>query len=414
MGLGPVFVAKGTVEWDNTAGDITPTFPATVLAGDIAILVHCSDSTTNPTMPGGGWTAEAQQTTTLWNTRMAWLRCTGTEGGTTVAVAQSGAVVKGGQIFLFRHCVETGTPYEDYSGATGISTTAASNATTISGSDRLAVRITANSDDVTGSTPSGFTSPLLDSTLLGGDMSMILDFKSVASAGTENSSSRTITSGAWTVLDFAMIPMASPPSFRFNSANKSSSVTLKDNDKTATQAGGGVSRIAMTTRGHHVGKYVISWDATTVDPNTYSVGIATGLQNLDNFPALGASATSVTWYGDGTVFFNNANQALASVTFDDGNTCVLAVDYDNGTYWRRNGTGNWNANGSADPATNTGGHTIPALTVGARFIAWSSDTANDVITLKATASVPSGFTDLIASRIPLFRRPPYRFFNKGF
>jgi hypothetical protein len=414
VGLGPVFVGKGTADFESTAADLTPTFPTRVQANDIAIIVHCSDNTSSPSWPGG-WAAEAQQTTTNWNTRMAWLRCTGSEGGTTVAVAQSGAVVKVAQIYLFRHCVASGTPYEDYSGATGSSTTAASNATTISGGDRLAVRITCNSDDVTGSTPAGFTSPVADTTLLGGDMSQVLDFKVVTNAGTEASSSRTITSGAWTVLDFAMIPMATPPIYTFN-PNDKGAVTLSNSNRTVTHAGGDFTRTAATTRWHHTGKYVLTLNAVTVTSDDFQAfGLTNNACLIEGVGSLiGTTGSNGYAFWDGGDRFFNGSATFDTPAWASSDILIFAWDLDNRRMWLRVNGGNWNSNGSADPATNVGGIDISGINVGALCFAWESDKA-DTVTLAVTSSPPAGFSDIVVqSRMPSYRRPPYRFFNKGF
>ena len=72
----------------------------------------------------------------------------------------------------------------------------------------------------------------------------------------------------------------------------------------------------------------------------------------------------------------------------------FAVDCDNSKFWCRKDGGNWNNNGSANPATNTGGVTLPAglvyLVVGCR----SSGEWVDLNLGQNTfaQSVPSGFT----------------------
>jgi hypothetical protein len=386
----PVFVAKGTVDFDSAAANLTPTFPAGVLADDIAICVFASDDTTNPSFPGG-WTAEAQQTTTNWSSRMAWLRCTGSESGTSITVTHAPAVVKGAQIYVFRHCIASGTPYEDYSGATGLTGPAASNATTISGTGRLVVRLTAISDDPAINTPTGYKSPLADTTLLGGDMGLYLDFKPSGLATTEASTSKA-TSEQWSVFDFALKP-ATAPSFKFNSADKSTDQDLTNSDLTATQSGDGVTRTVRTTKWFGSGKYCVTFNNITVTADGFqSCGVANSTFALDN-SALGVNTLGAGFWDDATRYFNGS--ILSDTTgWATSDYVVYAWDEDLQLAWTNVNGGAWEPSG--DPASGTGGQDLSGMPVGARSFTWSTDKAGDTATLATTAVVPSGFTDLMA------------------
>jgi len=76
-----------------------------------------------------------------------------------------------------------------------------------------------------------------------------------------------------------------------------------------------------------------------------------------------------------------------------------AVDLDNRKIWFRLApSGNWNASGTANPATNTGGYTIPAGTM-VPFVTFggTAGTAGHALTANFGASVfsgavPAGFT----------------------
>jgi hypothetical protein len=400
MALSSVFIAKGVASFGATTAALTPAFPAVgVLADDIAVCVHFADTTSAVTWPGG-WTVLTAATTTNWESQVAWKRCTGTEAGTTISLTQATAVVKGAQIYIFRLCIAPGTPYEDYSTATGTSTSATSNATTVSGVDRLAVRITANSDDVTGSTPAGYTSPVADTTTLGNDGALTLDFKVVPSATTVAASTRSITSGAFTVHDFALIPLATAPTYSWSTIDKTADITLSGSNLTATTTAG-LFLLVRATLGHHVGKFVVTGTATVIDTvaDSWSFGFAAGtLTNSDGAIWYGSNSQGFATYADGDVGFNNASAPGVSVLpFIQGDDVTWAIDFDNRKMWRRINGGNWNGSGTANPATNTGGENIPAVDAGALFLAWGSGHSTDAITLKPTASVPSGFTDLLAS-----------------
>jgi hypothetical protein len=183
----------------------------------------------------------------------------------------------------------------------------------------------------------------------------------------------------------------------WNPADKSASITLSNGNLTATQAGGGISRSVRANAGHTTGKYVASATAdVVVGVGLYIIGLANSSQALDN-SAIGNTANGFAWYDDGTVYYNNSNTGFAVPTFNDADTITLAWDLTARRFWCRVNGGNWNNNASADPATNTGGHAINAGLTGTLFLAFGSDSGTDKITLKTTASVPSGFTDLVAA-----------------
>jgi hypothetical protein len=84
-------------------------------------------------------------------------------------------------------------------------------------------------------------------------------------------------------------------------------------------------------------------------------------------------------------------------TWANGTVGGIAVDLDNRKIWfRKAPAGNWNNSGTADPATNAGGVTIPAGTM-VPFVTFGAAAAGFVWTANFGAStftgaVPSGFT----------------------
>jgi hypothetical protein len=93
------------------------------------------------------------------------------------------------------------------------------------------------------------------------------------------------------------------------------------------------------------------------------------------------------------MFRNQGDHGVSGMATD------LAIDLDNMKCWGRNGTGNWNGNASADPASNTLGFSLTPALAGSCFfyVDSASDSANPTWTVNfgATAfarTVPSGFT----------------------
>lgn len=86
-----------------------------------------------------------------------------------------------------------------------------------------------------------------------------------------------------------------------------------------------------------------------------------GTTSLSGTTNLGANTLGVALDGaTGNVVCNGANIATPGITFTAGDVICMAIDRPNNTFWFRKNAGNWNGSGTADPATNTGGITIPA------------------------------------------------------
>jgi hypothetical protein len=78
----------------------------------------------------------------------------------------------------------------------------------------------------------------------------------------------------------------------------------------------------------------------------------------------GADTNSAIWLRFGDLFYNGGNLfSNAAMAYSTGHVLAIAVDIDNGRIWCKNLTTatDWNNNGSADPATNTGGGNIGAM-----------------------------------------------------
>lgn len=97
---------------------------------------------------------------------------------------------------------------------------------------------------------------------------------------------------------------------------------------------------------------------------------------------------------DGQIYVNGVAGATWDV-INVGDICCIAVDLDNSRVWVRKNNGNWNASGAANPATNTGGTDISAVTgVQLYPAAGASDngTGGTAAFVSPTYTIPSGFT----------------------
>jgi len=179
-----------------------------------------------------------------------------------------------------------------------------------------------------------------------------------------------------------------------------SSVTLSDGNlvatntaKSPTNQGASVAAANAKT----IGKYY--FEVTFI---TYTGGGNTGAgigTTASTYSGLGTSAT----IGDnglrsGAIWANGASTGISLGLYGDGQVASVAVDLDHRTIWFRRSGGNWNNSGTANPATNTGGITIPAGSM-VPFVTFggTGGAANNVVAANFGASafsgaVPSGFT----------------------
>lgn len=128
-------------------------------------------------------------------------------------------------------------------------------------------------------------------------------------------------------------------------------------------------------------------------------GGLSGVGIASNFPYgtdyLGVNNQGIGYFGDSNVYTNNAGVATWA-TFGDGDTVQFAYDRTNNRLWARVNGGNWNNSGTANPATNTGGFNVAAITGTNVYPAYYSEVGGAAVILGATAAaqgtIPSGFT----------------------
>jgi hypothetical protein len=127
-------------------------------------------------------------------------------------------------------------------------------------------------------------------------------------------------------------------------------------------------------------------------------GSAVYLAVMNSQAALNQPGTDGNSFGfnqDGTTLYNgSAGGTLAPWT--TGDIICFAVDGNNNTLWVRVNNGNWNNNGTANPATNTGGIACSTIfAFGSIYFGTSIHTLNYAITGNFdgsfTFTVPSGF-----------------------
>ncbi len=140
---------------------------------------------------------------------------------------------------------------------------------------------------------------------------------------------------------------------------------------------------------------------TGIAAQGYGAGIGTTASSVTNQVFMGTSAAPDTlgWYGPpGTVHVNSSVIATWAA-FVTGNRLCFAVDGPAALIWGRVANGNWNNNGSANPATGTLGLTIPSAVTASPMVPgatlYSTATPDSVVASFAqpswTFTPPAGF-----------------------
>lgn len=176
----------------------------------------------------------------------------------------------------------------------------------------------------------------------------------------------------------------------FNPAAKASNVVLSGGNLTAALSSGSIGGV-RANGGANTGLFYCSF-VPTLGSGNIGVGLANTFADLSNF--LGGDTNSVIYDSSGFVSLNNTHVATIA-TFASGNTVDMAWNLTAKLVWFRVNGGNWNNNGSADPATNTGGISIAALgSIGTiPYFAVAESTAT-------TASVTAQFAGTYAHAAP--------------
>jgi hypothetical protein len=174
----------------------------------------------------------------------------------------------------------------------------------------------------------------------------------------------------------ALNPASTPLPVTWDSATITA-VTLSGGDLVATNTG-----TSAVNQGAHVnfspgktsGKWYVEIAFTTITSGSGSnLGVGLGT-TTSNYSQMGASAlTGNMCYQSGNLWANNASTGVSLGARSSGDVIAIAIDLDNRKIWFKkvNATaGNWNNNGSADPATNVGGPNHSGRDHGAVLYLW--------------------------------------------
>lgn len=204
----PSFYAIGTFS-GGTTSPRTPSYPAQILADDIAVCYAISENNAVISFPGDWTKVEQRHQTTGATAAWAWKRCAGGESGTINVTRDTGVVMFFAGIATFRGCVASGTPYEDNTSNSGTSNAPTSMLITTTGPDRLATCLICVEDNVAPSALTGWLEKWDQATSQGNDGELAGDTKDLPAQGDVPQATCTLaTSENWITFTFAFIPKA--------------------------------------------------------------------------------------------------------------------------------------------------------------------------------------------------------------
>ena len=417
VGVGSVVETTGTT--------LTLTEPAGVANGDL--LIACislrSTATTGITCPnwalaGQKYTNNVLTTTSAVSSACMLYRVRSGTPSLSFTIPAGVSVVMG-RIIAYR--TDTGTAAFDAStnGSTAINTTAVSlTGLTTNVTNTLVVALAAGGQEATWSnfrattpaTGSGATDTTTapstttwaeraDSISTAGAQTSLGIFDAVKStAGVTGNTLVTASLGAsHTVIVSSFKAVVAGTADAWNTNDKSSSITLANVDKKATIASATASGVRSSTL-HLNGDTGAFYAEFVIDDALSGSNPSVGIRSTSGVPGT-SSAPYVTVAGNnGNILLNgSATGSTFGVAFATGD--VLCIAWNSGTerIWFRLNGGNWNNDGSANPATSTNGIDISVaegLYLGLYFQGAIASRAVTIRTEAAeyTQTPPSGFT----------------------
>lgn len=173
----------------------------------------------------------------------------------------------------------------------------------------------------------------------------------------------------------------------WDGAHKTAGVSLSGVNLIATD-NTGASNGVRATNGVSSGKMYYKFTVTvaaTAGQDFY--GVANSAWSPGTW--LGANAVGINVNTD--VFSNSGSiGSIDAITL--GSVVQVAVDLGANLFWAKVAAGNWNANGSADPATGVGGYTFTPG-AGPFYPAADMETATSVNTVDFSGTPPPGYAN---------------------
>jgi hypothetical protein len=189
----------------------------------------------------------------------------------------------------------------------------------------------------------------------------------------------------------------------WNPSDKSSNVTLSGGNLVVTETTASVSGCVRSIAHVTAGKFY--WENTIT--TLVALNVYTFVAVSDSTTGLTASQPAATMIScasnGGHVYAGNTDTGIAFGNFSSGDVYCMALDITAGLLWLRKGAGGlWNASGTANPATGTGGINVSAIVSASKPAfamvgVFHNGTTGGVTTANFgatafTGAVPGGFT----------------------
>jgi hypothetical protein len=351
------YVNAGTRTSSAGATGATPALPSSRVLGNLLIAVVISKNNAAHTWPSG-WTMVDQQDQTTDFTA-SWGYCWVNGNEAAPAVTWSGSVAAGAIVYQLSGVDFDGPLQVAVQSGTGATHTGTS---ITAGEAGRIFYLDAAAANTALATPTNFTEHQ-DSGSGTGATRQALGSRSRAATESSGSISVTGANADWVMWTFELQDrLASRPRISSTDDASTGSLTLTNDGLTFTGAIDTAVQVHRATMGFS-GKTYYEINQNTAANTSHVIGlITTETQELST--AIGSDPNlGIQFAGDGYFYSDNVpNYSQFSSTGVDVNVRMrVAVDPAAGLLWVADGTGNWNNNGSADPATGTGGVDISSL-----------------------------------------------------
>jgi hypothetical protein len=189
------------------------------------------------------------------------------------------------------------------------------------------------------------------------------------------------------------------PGTTLNPSGKGSNVVLSNANLTLTVSSGEGSALSTTSLSTGKVYFEVTWNTPGSGSADTAVGIANSSFRTAKEPGYDDGGNAIGALNNNEIAINSSSKGNWSIVSANDVT-AFAVDLGNTLFWAKDITesGNWNANGSANPATGVGGITFSSLGAGPFFVAigaFPSGTGQLTVNFGATSftgTVPSGFS----------------------
>lgn len=178
--------------------------------------------------------------------------------------------------------------------------------------------------------------------------------------------------------------IVAPAATTLNPSDKAAGVALSGGNLVITQstADGSARSIASHTSGKYYCEMTVGNNPASYN---HAFGVANASSVLTDPPGSPDTSSAALYSGDAMIYVAGSASGVSAASYITGDTVGMAVDLANKRIWFRVNGGDWNGSPTNNPATNTGGADISALT-GAIYVLSHVNTSGSTQTMNFGAS----------------------------